>query len=307
MADICTELRKQLHELDVLRKSCGSVLLREGMESDAAKKTIGKFDTLAEELRDVVVLYKQPFDERLDNIERKMEDKKNLTKWECWVLYGIDKYLKDNNIFERERRKNIVKRWRSDEEKKQDLAYALDIIPDHISVIKEEALLGTIRYHYDDLNLGKLTSINTKFTMPEVVGGDLNLGDLTSIDTDLTMPEVVGRNLNLGGLTSIKTNLTMPKEVGGHLNLGGLTSIDTELTMPKKIGGYLKLLSLTSIDTELTLPEEVGGLDLGNLTTTHGIINWPIKIRNLIFANPALPDNEREELEKWYPGKVRYE
>ena len=156
-----------------------------------------------------------------------------------------------------------MKRWRSDEEKKQDLAYALDIIPDHISVIKEEALLGTIRYHYDDLNLGKLTSINTKFTMPEVVGG--------------------------------------------HLNLGGLTSIDTELTMPKKIGGYLKLLSLASIKTNLTLPEEVGGLDLGNLTTTHGIINWPIKIRNLIFANPALPDNEKEELEKWYPGQVQYE
>ena len=177
-----------------------------------------------------------------------MKKKENLTKWEYWVLYGIDLHLKGGNHEERERRKDMVKRWRSDEEKKQDLALALDIIPDRISVTEKEALSGTIRYHY----------------------GALNLGGLISIDTDLTMPEEVGGGLWLNGLTSIKTDLTMPKEVGGHLDLRTLTSIKTKLTMPKKIGRYLDLRSLTSIDTDLTMPEEVGGdLYLHKLTSIN--------------------------------------
>ena len=61
MADICKELRKQLQELDGLRESCVSVLVREGVESDTAKKAVIEFDTLAEELRDdVCLLYTSP-------------------------------------------------------------------------------------------------------------------------------------------------------------------------------------------------------------------------------------------------------
>ena len=123
MTDICEELRKELKVLDGLRESCVSVLVREGMESDTTKETIGEFDTLTEELHDVVALYRQPFDERLDDILRKMAQKENLTKWEYWVLYGIDRYLKRNNRKEEERREDLVKRWRSDAEKKHCLLY----------------------------------------------------------------------------------------------------------------------------------------------------------------------------------------
>ncbi len=315
MADICTELRKQLHELDVLRESCGSLLLREGIESDTAKETVRKFDALAEELHDAVALYKQPFSERLDNIERKMEDKKNLTKWECRVLYGInlhlngiDLHLKGSSYEEKKRRQDMVEKWRSDEEKKRDLALALDIIPDRISVTEEEALSGNIRYHYDDLNLGGLTSINikTEITMPEEVSGNLNLFFLKSIDTNFTFPENIDGYLSLHKLTSIDTEITMPEEVGGELDLESLTSIKTKLTMPKKIGDYLSLHSLTSIDTDLTMPEVVGGdLYLNNLTSTQGITNWPVKIIGTVHVNQALPDNEKAALEKRYPGKIR--
>ncbi len=188
MADICEELQKQLKVLDGLRELCLSVLVKEGMESDAVKETVRKFDNLAEELRDVVVLYKQPFNERLDDIERKMEDKKNLTKWEYWVLYGIGQHLKSRNYEEEERRREMMKRWRSDEEKKQDLALAFGTTSNRISLTEEEALSGTIRYHYGDLDLGDLTSAEG-LTLPEEVGGTLALGNLTSIDTEITMPK----------------------------------------------------------------------------------------------------------------------
>ena len=75
MANICEELRKQLKVLDGLRESCVSVLVREGVGSDTAKETIGEFDTLAEELYDAVALYRQPFNERLDDIKQKMKKK----------------------------------------------------------------------------------------------------------------------------------------------------------------------------------------------------------------------------------------
>ncbi len=285
MADICKELRKQLHELDVLRESCVSVLVREGIESDTAKETIKKFDALAEELRDNAVFYKQPFSTHLDRIEWKINNDENLTKWEYWVLYGIDQHLKANNYKEKRRRRDMVTKWRSDEEKKRDLAFLFDTTPDRISLTAKEACSGTIRYHYDDLNLGIVTAIYYESTMPEEVGGDLYFG-----------------NLRL-----IRYKTTMPKKIGGELDLCGLTSINNELTMPEEVGGGLWLNGLTSIKTDLTMPKEVGGdLHLNNLTSTQGITNWPVKIIGTVKINTALPKNEKVEMEKRYPGKVEY-
>ncbi len=303
--NICEELREQLNKLDILRKSCGSLLLREGIESDAAKKTIGKFDTLAEELHDAVVLYRQPFNERLNGIEWKIKNKKDLTKWECRVLYEIDWYSEFYEHEEDLRREDIEVR-RSDKEKKQDLALAFDTTPNRISVTEEEAISGDIRYHYGLLDLSKLTSIDTELTMPKEVGGDLFLGDLKSIDTKCIMPEKVGGGLYLDNLRSIDTKCTMPKEVGGILSLRGLTSIKTKFTLPEVVGGPLNFLNLESIDTDLTMPEVVGGdLYLNNLTSTQGITNWPVKIIGTVHVNQALPDNEKAALEKRYPGKIR--
>ncbi len=393
MADICKELRKQLHELDVLRKTCGSLLLREGIESDTAKKAVREFDTLAEELRSEVAFYKQPYSKRLDGIERKINNDENLTKWECRVLYNVDWYPGIINFEnEGENRQEDMEKKRSDEEKKQDLALVFDTTPNHISLTEEEALSGNIRYHYGvltfrwesidteltmpeevgrGLDLRSITSIKTNLTMPKKVGGDLDLCNLKSIDADLTMPEEVGGNLDFLYLTSIDTDLTMPRKIGGYLNLGNLKSINTKLTMPKKVGGDLYLNGLTSIKTNLTMPEEVGGnlhlgaltsintkltmpkkvranLDLGGLisidtdltmpevvtgdlslkklasakelilpeeirrslylnglTTTQGVVKWPSKVGLVVYINEALPQEEREELEKRYPGKIR--
>ncbi len=331
MVDICKELREQLNKLDILRESCVSVLVREGAESETTKKTIREFDTLAEELHDVVVLYRQPFDERLDDIERKMEDKKNLTKWEYWVLYGIDQHLKGNNEEERKRRKDMVEKWRSDEEKKRDLAFVLGTTLDRISLTKKEAFSGDIRYHYGNLvfhnlnfnnltsakritlpeNIGggldlrNFTSIKKELIMPEEVGDDLNLSNLAFIKKKLTMPKKVGGNLILGRLTFIKKELIMPEEVGDDLNLSNLAFIKKKLTMPKKVGGNLILGRLTSIKNKLTMPEEVGGdLNLSNLTSTQGITKWPGNIGGTVRVNFRLSDSEKAALEKRYPSQV---
>ncbi len=291
MADICKELRKQLHELDVLRESCVSLLVRKGMESAATKETIGEFDTLTEELHDAVVLYRQPFNERLDDIERKMKKKENLTKWEYWVLYGIDLHLKGGNHEERERRKDMVKRWRSDEEKKQDLALALDIIPDRISVTEKEALSGNIQYHYGGLcppghlhpPRGIASTSGDELILPEEISGGLTLSALISVHK-LTLPKEIGGFLMLDNLTSAGAGLTMPEKVGGSLHLDNLKSIKIKLTMPKKVGDNLNISGLRSINTKITFPEEVEGI---------------------IYVNKALPENEKEELERRYPGKIR--
>ncbi len=280
MADICEELRKQLHELNVLRESCVSALVREGMESDAAKKTIEEFDTLAEELRDAVALYKQPFDKRLNGIERKIKKKENLTKWECWVLlngierkikkkenltkwecrvlYGIDWYSEGDEGKEYFRRKNIEER-RSDKEKKQDLALAFDTTPDRISVTEKEALSGNIQYHYNILNLNRYTSTE---------------------------------------------GLILPEEIGGHLDLNRFTFMEG-FTLPKKVGGNLYLRRLISAK-RFMLPERIrGGLYLPRLTTIQGITRWPSKLL-ILEINRALPQEEKEELKKRYPGKISY-
>ncbi len=211
MADICKELRKDLKVLDGLRESCLSVLVKEGMESDAAKKAVREFDTLAEELRDATVFYRQPFNERLDDIERKMEDKKPLDRRECRLLYGVDWYPGRLKYEEDKRRKEIVEKWRSDEEKKQDLAIEFDTTPNRISVTEEEALSGNIRYHYDELYL-KDTASAKGVTLPEEIGGHLLLAALISAE-GLELPRKIGGGLVLSGLTSTQGITNWPIKI----------------------------------------------------------------------------------------------
>ncbi len=311
MTDICKELRKDLKELDALRESCVSALVREGMESDAAKKTIEEFDTLAEHLRDVVALYKQPFGEYLDMLEKKIDDKKPLDRRECGLLYGVNRYPGNVSGAEKVKRYILIEK-RTGAEKKEDLKLAL-----------EE--LTPPREIDGDLNLGDLTSAEG-LILPEKIGGDMYLHNLTSAK-ELTLPEEIGGDLWLSGLTSAE-ELTLPEEIGGDLFLSDLTSAK-ELTLPRKIGGDMYLHSLTSAKEltlpeeiggdlwlngltsakELTLPEEIGGdLWLDGLTTIIGIKHWPSKTGRAMFINKKLPQEEKKELEKRYPypGQVKY-
>ncbi len=243
MADICTELRKQLHELDVLRKSCGSLHLKEGMESDAAKETIGKFDTLAEELRDAAVFYKQPYNECLKGIEWKIKNKKNLTKWECRVLYRVDsKHPGGINAIDMERQLFLEKR-RSDKEKKQDLALVFDTTSNRISLTEEEALSGNIRYHYGDLDLEGITDAQEL--------------------KDLTLPEEVSGNMDLYHLISAE-GFTLPRKIGGTLDLSNLTSAE-KLTLPEEINLFLYIQNLTTVQGIIKWPSNVGGAVYTNI------------------------------------------
>ncbi len=308
MADICEELRKQLHKLDTLRESCVSTLIREGVESDTTKETIRKFDTLAEELRDAAVFYRKPYSERLDGIERKINNdenlNENLTKWECRVLYCVDnEHPRSFNTREGERQFFLEKR-RSDIQKKQDLALAFDTIPDRISVTKEEALSGTIRYHYGDLYDDEITSTNG-LILPEEIRGSLHFISLTSAN-NFIFPKRIGTDLILSNLTSAK-NVTLPEEVGVTLDLAKLTSSE-KLTLPEKVGGNLDLGSLTSANN-LALPKKIGGiLDVRGLTTIQGITNWPSNDDRFnpvgVCVNKKLPQKEKEGLEKRYPNRV---
>ena len=306
MANICEELWEQLHKLDTLRESCVSTLIREGIESDTMKETIRKFDTLAEELRDAAVFYRKPYSECLDGIERKIENKENLTKWECRVLYRVDsEHPGSFNTLEAERQFFLEKR-RSDEEKKQDLALAFGTTSDRISLTEEEALSGNIRYHYGDLYDDEIASTNG-LILPEEIRGSLHFISLTSAN-NFIFPKKISVHLLLPNLTSTK-EVTLPEEVGGTLDLAKLTSSE-KLTLPKKVGGNLDLGSLASANN-LALPEEIGGnLNLCGLTTIRGITNWPSNAGRYgpheVCVNKALSQEEKAELKKRYSILVTY-
>ena len=90
----------------------------------------------------------------------------------------------------------------------------------------------------------------------------------------------------------------------GRLDLNRLTSAEG-LTLPEEID-TLELDGLTSAEG-LTLPEEIDThLGLIKLTTIRGITRWPSKIGWDVTINPLLPQEEKEELEKRYPGQVEY-
>ncbi len=306
MADICKELREQLKELDGLRESCVSALVREGAESETTKKTIREFDTLAEELRDDVAFYSQPFSAHLDRIERKIAHGVPCTKREYRLLYDIDQYPRARGYDIREQQRQIyLKERRSDTQKKQDIACALDTTIDRISLTKLDALLGKMRYHCGDLKLDDFISIDDDkivlpeeiegslslgnlisvkgFTLPKKVGGSIDLNLLESIDIEFTMPEEVGGDLNLRHLVSTK-KLALPKTIGGSLYLTKLTSVDNLITFPEKIGGHLYLYKIASVKRSI-LPKEVGGnLSLAGLTSADEV-TLPEEIGGDLYLN----------------------
>ena len=201
---------------------------------------------------------------------------KELTKEDLRFIYEIDEkiegfgYKKDPRIEEIIKKRNIRK----------DLAKVFDCREDQISLTKEEALKGDIKFHYGDLDLSSLTSAEG-LELPEEIGGSLDLSGLTSAK-GLKLPKKIGGYLNLYSLTSAE-GLEFPEEIGGSLYLNSLTSAKG-LKLPKKIGGYLNLNSLTSAEG-LELPEEIGGsLYLRSLTSAEGL-KLPEKIGGDLFLD----------------------
>jgi hypothetical protein len=188
---------------------------------------------------------------------------KELTKEDLRFIYEIDEkikgfgYKKDSRIEEIIKKRNIRK----------DLAKVFDCQEDQISLTKEEALKGDVKFHYGDLDLSRLTSAKG-LKLPEKIGGSLYLSSLTSAK-GLKLPEKIGGSLDLNSLTSVK-GLKLPEKIGGGLYLDSLTSAEG-LKLPEEIGGGLDLRRLTSAEG-LKLPEKIGGyLDLHSLTSAKGL------------------------------------
>ena len=184
-----------------------------------------------------------------------------LTKEELKFLYEIDVPIEGFGYQKDPRIEDIT----NTRDKRSDIALATGCKPEEISLTKEEALQGNIKYHYGYLDLRGLTSAEG-LKLPEIVGRGLDLEGLTSAK-GLKLPENVGGYLYLRGLTSAE-GLKLPESVGGNLDLRGLTSAEG-LKLPESVGGYLNLRGLTSAEG-LKLPERVGGgLDLRGLISTE--------------------------------------
>ena len=199
---------------------------------------------------------------KLAEIYLKHLQEKELTKEDLKFIYETDENIKGFGYQKDSRIEEIIKR-----NMKKDLAKALDCREDQISLTKEEALKGDVKFHYGNLDLSSLKSAEG-LKLPEEIGGDLNLIRLTSAE-GLKLPKEIGGGLNLHSLTSAE-GLKLPEKIGGNLNLGHLTSAEG-LKLPEKIDGGLYLNSLTSAKS-LKLPEKiVGGLDLHSLILAEGL------------------------------------
>ena len=138
-------------------------------------------------------------DEAMLMIESLMEKYKNakpFIKDDLLFLYEINQTVKS---FDYSKDSRVIKLLEGRDPKK-DIAYALDIQPEQVSLTKEEALSGNILYYRGSLYLNSLT-LALGLTLPQSLGGDLYLGSLTSA-LGLTLPQSLGGSLNLGSLTS---------------------------------------------------------------------------------------------------------
>ncbi|MBT4542081.1 MAG: hypothetical protein HOC34_03955 [Candidatus Magasanikbacteria bacterium] len=170
---------------------------------------------------------------------------------------------------------------------KEDLAFALqtkypEMTKDKISTTHNEALNGDTLFHYGNLDLRSITSLEG-VTLPDVggnldlrsitslegvtlsdVGGDLYLNSITSLE-GVILPDI-GGNLYLGSITSLE-GVTLP-DVGRDLNLRSITSL--EGVTFGNVGGDLSLNSITSLEG-VTLPDVGGNLDLRSITSLEGV------------------------------------
>ncbi|HPC31215.1 MAG TPA: hypothetical protein PK119_02015 [Candidatus Paceibacterota bacterium] len=231
---------------------------------------------------------------KLTEIEKKHKQGISLSKEELRFLYEIDEEIiegfglyKDPRIEEIIEQRNIRK----------DLAFALDCTEEEISLTKEEALKGGIKYHYGYLDLRYFTSAKD-LTLPESVGGGLYLDSLTSAE-GLILPKSIRGGLVMRSLTSAK-GVIFPESmsIGGSLDLSSLTSAE-DLTLPDSVGRDVNLRRLISAKG-LILPKSIGGeLYLNNLTSAEDLtlpdsVGWHVYLGSLTYVKgPTLPKSTR--------------
>ena len=213
----------------------------------------------------------------LTDIADKHQQNIDLSVDELKFLYEIDKkitgfgYSKDPRIGEIVSTRNIRK----------DLVQITGFKESEISITKEEALSGGIKYHYGNLDIVTLYT-DEKMILPEIVNGNIYFNSLSSAE-NLTLPKVINGDLHLGALKRAK-GLVLPKNIGGYLHLGWLES-PKDLILPEVLEGSLNLGSLKNAKG-LKLPRNIPGhLILGSLTNTKGLVFPDDVYGDLILSN----------------------
>ncbi len=113
----------------------------------------------------------------LAGIHMKRLQREEFSKDDLRFLYKIDHKIKSTGYNCDPRIAEILR----GRDVKDDLVFVLNISRNEISTTQKEALSGSIKYHFGNLNLSSLTSAEG-LKLPESVGGDLYLSSLTSAE-----------------------------------------------------------------------------------------------------------------------------
>jgi hypothetical protein len=219
---------------------------------------------------------------------------------------------------------------------KTDVSKTLGIPKEKITTTIDKALKGGSLFHYGNLDLESLTSVEN-LILPEIVTGYLSLDGVTNAK-GLTLPRIVGKGLSMEGLTSIE-ELVLPQKVE-LLNFGKLSVIDgvifpqcyqihlasltsakkmtfsegfngsifmphltsTEGLVLPKVAWHLNLDGLTSAEG-LVLPEKMhGDLQLNSLTSAEGLVLPQFIGKEQTLELKKLDAQEKDALRIRYPG-----
>jgi len=139
-------------------------------------------------------------------IDEKVKNNEELTKEDLRFLYGVDSKIEGFGYKEDPRVGRIIDKRGNIED---DLAVATGYSKDQISLDKDDALRGGIKFHYGDLYF---------FGLPSAGG--------------LKLPESMSGNLVLSNLISIE-GLKLPEKVGGYVDLRELNQREKEFLKQK--------------------------------------------------------------------------
>ena len=223
--------------------------------------------------------------EKLGNIYEKNLKGLNLSKDELVFLYEIKDmiqsfgYLKDPRIAAIINSRNIQK----------DLACALDCSIEEISIDKEQALQGNIRYHFGDLDLSDVSSLPEGVIFPEEISEDLRLDSLTKFPHKFTLPKVVLGELCLNSLVELPKDVVFP-EVLIALSLDSLAELPNYVVFPEDVN--LSLNNLVKLPKNFIFPEGLGDLSLNRLMELSKNVVFPKIVSNLSMNSVReLPKN----------------
>ncbi len=242
----------------------------QNLESNMDKVLKEKLDEFPDKAE---YLVKEADMRKLTDIEKKFKQNEHLTEEEIRFLYELDReimgfgYQKDPRIESLRRGRDLRK----------DLASLFNLKPKEVSTNPKEALSGSVKLYYGDLDLSGLTSAEG-LIFPESIKGNLDLRNLTSAE-GIIFPNSIEGSIDLSNLKSAK-KVTFPSSYKGDIDLRNLTSAEGTV-FPNSIEGSIDLHQLTSVKN-VTFPSAYkGDLDLRNLTSAEGVI-FPNSIEGTI-------------------------